>query len=246
MERRHFLKLALGFVAGGAALAASAQAAPLMPAPLVDDGKLPANPDAQPAVTSGDEVDRLTPEEVRWGRGRRVGPWSRLGSPALGLAAQRVGLAPPQVLGLASPPPPLLAPPSPLLAPPLLLVSQCCEGRDGTRSPCLCFVVRCRSIFGVVSKFAPVSIVTPQQKSPASSEASCRVLERLSKRGSVHSATRCRTGTHGRAVPRRRREPDAPRRPAQAEPRRLCEWAGSRHRDREPSRGRIRPRRSRR
>ena len=70
MERRHFLKLALGFVAGGAALAASAQAAPLMPAPLVDDGKLPANPDAQPAVTSGDEVDRLTPEEVRWGRGR--------------------------------------------------------------------------------------------------------------------------------------------------------------------------------
>ena len=34
MERRHFLKFALGFVAGGAALAASAQAAPLMPAPL--------------------------------------------------------------------------------------------------------------------------------------------------------------------------------------------------------------------
>ena len=34
MERRHFLKLALGFVAGGAALAAGAQAAPLMPAPL--------------------------------------------------------------------------------------------------------------------------------------------------------------------------------------------------------------------
>ena len=68
MERRHFLKLAFGFVAGGAALAASAQAAPLMPAPLVEDGKLPANPDAQPAVTSGDEVDRLTPEEVRWGR----------------------------------------------------------------------------------------------------------------------------------------------------------------------------------
>jgi hypothetical protein len=48
MERRHFLKLALGFVAGGAALAASAQAAPLMPASLVGDGKLPANPDAQP------------------------------------------------------------------------------------------------------------------------------------------------------------------------------------------------------
>ena len=41
MERRHFLKLALGFVAGGAALAASAQAAPLMPAPLVDEASFP-------------------------------------------------------------------------------------------------------------------------------------------------------------------------------------------------------------
>ena len=158
MERRHFLKLALGFVAGGAALAASAQAAPLMPASLVDDGKLPANPDAQPAVTSGDEVDRLTPEEVRWGRGREGGAVVAAGVAGAGAGGERVGLAPPQVLGLASPPPPLLAPPSPLLAPPLLLVSQCFEGRDGTRSPCLCFVVRCRSIFGVVSKFAPVSI----------------------------------------------------------------------------------------
>ena len=42
MERRHFLKLAFGFAAGGIALAASAQAAPLMPAPLADDAKLPA------------------------------------------------------------------------------------------------------------------------------------------------------------------------------------------------------------
>ena len=73
MERRHFLKLALGFVAGGAALAASAQAAPLMPAPLADDAKLPGNPDAQPAVTTGEEVDSLSPEEVRWGRGRGWG-----------------------------------------------------------------------------------------------------------------------------------------------------------------------------
>ena len=76
MERRHFLKLAFGFAAGGIALAASAQAAPLMPAPLADDGKLPVNPDAQPAVTSGEEVDRLTPEEVRWGHGRHRG-WGR-------------------------------------------------------------------------------------------------------------------------------------------------------------------------
>lgn len=76
MERRNFLKLALGFVAGGAALAAGAQAAPLMPAPLEGNGKLPANPGAQPAVASGDEVDRLSPEEVRWGRGRHRG-WGR-------------------------------------------------------------------------------------------------------------------------------------------------------------------------
>ena len=76
MERRHFLKLAFGFAAAGAALAATAQAAPLMPQPLVEDGKLPANPDAHPAVTSGDEVDRLQPEEVRWGRGRHRG-WGR-------------------------------------------------------------------------------------------------------------------------------------------------------------------------
>jgi hypothetical protein len=70
MERRDFLKFAFGFAAGGIALAASAQAAPLMPAPLADDAKRPVNPDAQPAVTSGEEADHLAPEEVRWGRGR--------------------------------------------------------------------------------------------------------------------------------------------------------------------------------
>lgn len=75
MERRDFLKLALGAIAGGAALAASAQAAPLMPAPLAGDGKLPANTDAQPAVTSENEAERLTPEQIRWGR-RRWG-WRR-------------------------------------------------------------------------------------------------------------------------------------------------------------------------
>lgn len=76
MERREFLKVAFGFAAGAAAFAASAQAAPLMPQPLDDATKLPPNPDAQPAVTSGDEVDRLEPEEVRWGRGRGRG-WGR-------------------------------------------------------------------------------------------------------------------------------------------------------------------------
>ena len=129
MERRHFLKLALGFVAGGTALAASAQAAPLMPAPLVG-WQLPANPDAQPAVTSGDEVDRLTPEEVRWGRGRVAvvaAGAAGAGAGAAGWGWRR------QVLGLAAAA--VLAPPSPLLAPPLL-VSQCCrQGWHG--SPCL-------------------------------------------------------------------------------------------------------------
>jgi hypothetical protein len=73
MERREFLKIAAGVAAGVAALAATAQAAPLMPQPLTEDAKLPKNPDAQPAVTSGDEVDRLQPEEVRWGRHRGWG-----------------------------------------------------------------------------------------------------------------------------------------------------------------------------
>jgi len=78
MERRDFLKLAFGFAAGAAALAASAQAAPLMPQPLNDDGRFPADSDAHPAVTSGDEVDHLKPEEVRWGRGRgRHWGWRR-------------------------------------------------------------------------------------------------------------------------------------------------------------------------
>jgi hypothetical protein len=66
MERRHFLKLAFGFVAGAAALAASARAAPLMPHPLAEDGPLsPSNEDARPAVTNGDDVEHLKPEEVR-------------------------------------------------------------------------------------------------------------------------------------------------------------------------------------
>nr|WP_291860853.1 twin-arginine translocation (Tat) [Bradyrhizobium sp.] len=79
MERRHFLKLAFGFAAGAVTLAASAQAAPLAPRPLIGDGgRLPGNDDPRPAVATGDEVDRLVPEEVRWGRGRGRGRgWGR-------------------------------------------------------------------------------------------------------------------------------------------------------------------------
>ena len=68
MERRHFLKFAIGIAAGAAAIAASAQAAPLTPQPLATDGPLPsANDNARPAVTTEAEVQHLKPEEVRWG-----------------------------------------------------------------------------------------------------------------------------------------------------------------------------------
>src|SRR3954466_7346247 len=85
-----------------------------------------------------------------------LGPSSRLGPPALGLASQALGLAPPplasQALGLASPPslaPPLLASSS------LLLVSR----RQG--------------------------LLTRNKKSPARAGLlSC--FENISKRGSVH------------------------------------------------------------
>jgi hypothetical protein len=86
MERREFLKIAVGVVAGGAVFVTTAQAAPLLPQPLLDDPKEPHTP-AQPAVTSQEEIDRLELEEVKggrggrgrhrgWGRGRHLG-WYR-------------------------------------------------------------------------------------------------------------------------------------------------------------------------
>ncbi|WMT71818.1 twin-arginine translocation (Tat) [Bradyrhizobium sp. Ash2021] len=67
MERRDFLKIALGVVAGAAAAAAAAQAAPLAPQPLGTDGRFSAHQDPHPAVTNESEVDRLQPQQVRWG-----------------------------------------------------------------------------------------------------------------------------------------------------------------------------------
>jgi hypothetical protein len=67
MERRHFLKLAIGFAGGAAALAASAQAAPLPPISAPQNLVPPRSESATPAVTSQDDVDRLKPERVRWG-----------------------------------------------------------------------------------------------------------------------------------------------------------------------------------
>jgi hypothetical protein len=70
MERRDFLKLTVGFAAGAAALAASAQAAPLPPVMPPEGLAPPRGEGAQLAVVTQDDVDRLKPEEVRWGRRR--------------------------------------------------------------------------------------------------------------------------------------------------------------------------------
>jgi len=68
MERRHFLKIAMGVAAGAAAIAATAEAAPLAPQSLAKDARLPsAHENVGPAVTTGAEVEHLKPEEVRWG-----------------------------------------------------------------------------------------------------------------------------------------------------------------------------------
>jgi hypothetical protein len=76
MERRDFIKVTLGLAAGAVALAASAQAAPLSPQPLAEDGRQPpANKDVHPAVTTAEEASHLKPEEVRWGWHRRHWGW---------------------------------------------------------------------------------------------------------------------------------------------------------------------------
>ena len=67
MERRNFLKLAIGAAAGAAVLTAAAQAAPLSPQPIDGPVGAPgANADIHPAVTSSEEIAQLKPEQVRW------------------------------------------------------------------------------------------------------------------------------------------------------------------------------------
>jgi hypothetical protein len=67
MERRHFLKVAFGFAAGATALAAGAKAAPLPPI-STERSLAPARGEAaEPAVVTQDDVDRIKPEQVRWG-----------------------------------------------------------------------------------------------------------------------------------------------------------------------------------
>jgi hypothetical protein len=68
MERRYFLKLASIAAAGATVLAVSAQAAPLSPV-SPQQGALLSRSDieATPAVVAQADVDRLKPEQVRWG-----------------------------------------------------------------------------------------------------------------------------------------------------------------------------------
>ena len=82
MERRHFLKLAFGFIAGASVLAAGAEAAPLPPVPPEGQGLGPQPGErAEPAITTQDDVDRLAPDQVRWrrhwGYRRRHWGWRR-------------------------------------------------------------------------------------------------------------------------------------------------------------------------
>ncbi|HEV7409019.1 MAG TPA: hypothetical protein VGO01_11085 [Bradyrhizobium sp.] len=83
MERRRFLKLTFGFVAGAAVLAAGAEAAPLPPVTPEGQGLAPQPAErAEPAITTQDDVDHLAPDQVRWRRRwgyrrRRFWGWRR-------------------------------------------------------------------------------------------------------------------------------------------------------------------------
>jgi hypothetical protein len=68
MERCNFLKLTIGFVAGGMMLAATAQAAPVPPISIVKT-PVTAGASVEPAVVSQNDVDNIKPEQVRWHRG---------------------------------------------------------------------------------------------------------------------------------------------------------------------------------
>ena len=76
MERRNFLKLAIGVAAGAATFTAAAQAAPLSPQPVGGPSRMP-QPDADlhPAVTTSEEAAQLKPEQVHWHHGG--GHWHR-------------------------------------------------------------------------------------------------------------------------------------------------------------------------
>jgi len=67
MERRFFLRLTVGLIAGTAALATIAQATPLPPISAQQMIQPSRAGNVEPAVASQDEIDRLKPEQARWG-----------------------------------------------------------------------------------------------------------------------------------------------------------------------------------
>ena len=67
MERRHFFSLTVGLIAGAAALSVSAQAAPVPPISTQQIIPPAIGANVEPAVISQDEIDRIKPQEVRWG-----------------------------------------------------------------------------------------------------------------------------------------------------------------------------------
>lgn len=76
MERREFLKLALGFTAAAgviAVTAATAQAAPMLPQAtnMVPPAGPKDAPAAEPAIATQDDIDSMQPEQVQWGWRRR-------------------------------------------------------------------------------------------------------------------------------------------------------------------------------
>jgi hypothetical protein len=76
MQLRSVLKLAIGMAAGAMALVGVANAAPLAPAASVQI-VAPRMEAAQPALVSKAEVDRMKPQEVRWGRHWHHRHWHR-------------------------------------------------------------------------------------------------------------------------------------------------------------------------
>jgi hypothetical protein len=77
MERRNLLKLTFGLAAGATMLAASAMAAPLPPMSAPQALVAPHSVTVEPAVVSQNDVDRLKPEQVRWGHHWHRHHWHR-------------------------------------------------------------------------------------------------------------------------------------------------------------------------
>ena len=74
MERRAFLKVALGIVAGAAVMSSAAQAAPLsLPQTRPSGPDTPNKLQPQPALATPDDIEAARVEQVRWGRRRGWG-----------------------------------------------------------------------------------------------------------------------------------------------------------------------------